>query len=191
MPGVRCGPICFQNRISNVAGTICLPNGFNQQLKLRNPNFAQFPFLIISPGMKVKQISMVYEAAYHHKSLRCIGILHKMRFIWKSLDLWWNQISQLISQSVCIILEDFLNSMQIWHLYIRGAPPLNLSFITSRLLMLLVTVNLDDMRQKWRGLIAPSQINDISKHGLSSPKSWHTADEVQNIKIRAADKAFK
>ena len=65
----------------------------------------------------------------------------------------------------------FSELMKIWHLYIRGVPPLNLSFITSRLLMLLVIVNLDDMRQKWRGLIAPSQINDISKHGLSSPKS--------------------
>ena len=110
MSGVRCGPICFQNRISNVAGTICLPNGFNQPPKLRNPNYVQFPCFTISPGVKVKQISMVYEAAYHHKSLHCIGILHKMRFIWKSLDLWWNQIIQLISQSARIILEDFLNS---------------------------------------------------------------------------------
>ena len=72
------------------------------------PEFVKYPvaeckfctiFIFEHTDERLGNFILVYEAAYHHKSLGCIGILHKLTFIWKSLDLCWNQISQLISQS--------------------------------------------------------------------------------------------
>ena len=97
----NCKDLFPTNRISDVTATIFLPNGFNQNStqrpKSKRQKFTLFSFLIT--GMKIMHSSVVYETAYYHKSLHCIGILHKMTFMWKSLDLWRNEISQLISQN--------------------------------------------------------------------------------------------